>query len=119
MENAMSTSRPRYAIVVLLEFEPAWLALTREERGRYAALVQEIVARHAAVRFRWFDADAFGHGFTDFVICECEELEAYHFMWEELRDTALFSTPYLKLKDSLLGMERGYERYEAQRRAAG
>jgi hypothetical protein len=106
------TTAARYAIVVALEFEPAWLALDRTERARYAALVLEISARHPRVSFRWFDADALGHGYTDFAICECDDLEAYHFLWEELRDTALFSVPYLRIRNVMLGLERGYERYE-------
>ena len=108
------SSVAHYAIVVALEFEPAWLALDRSERARHAALVLEIAARHPNVSFRWFDADALGHGYTDFALCECEDIEAYHFLWEELRDTPLFSVPYLRVRNVMLGIERGYERYEAQ-----
>jgi hypothetical protein len=111
------SSVPRFAAIVALEFEPAWLALDRGERNRYAALVVEIAARHPSVSFRWFDADALGHGYTDFALCEFDEVEAYHFLWEELRDTKLFSVPYLRIRNVMLGIERGYQRYEAARGA--
>jgi hypothetical protein len=105
----------RLVAIVSLHFEPAWLALSRARRGEFAALVAEIAARHPGVSLRWFDADALGHGYTDFVVCEFDEIAAYHFLWEELRDTALFSTPYVRITDVRLGIERGYELYEATR----
>ena len=115
----MSDPRPRYAVVVLLAFEPAWLALPRERRAEVAAGLQAIVERHPEVAVRWFDADAFGRGYTDFVVCECHDLERYHFLWEELRDSVLFTTPYARLRDVVLGIERGYQRFEASVAAAG
>jgi hypothetical protein len=110
--------RPRYAAVVLLEFEPAWLALPRERRREIAAGLAAIAGRHREVEVRWFDADAFGRGYTDFVVCECHDLERYHFLWEELRDSVLFTTPYARQKDVVLGLERGYERFEQSLAAA-
>ena len=104
----------RLTAIVLLQFEPSWLALSRAQRGAIAAVVTEIVGRHPDVALRWFDADALGHGYTDFVVCEFTEIAAYHFLWEELRDSTLFSTPYLHIKDVVLGIERGYEVYESR-----
>ncbi len=102
-----------FVAVVLLQFEPAWLALSRSERAEYAALVTTIAAKHPTVALRWFDADALGHGYSDFVTCEFSDMGAYHFLWEELRDTALFSRPYVRMRDVVIGIERGYEAYEA------
>jgi hypothetical protein len=107
-------SPPNFTFVVALEFEPAWLALGRDVRRDWAGRVAAIAARHPTVTTRWFDADAFGRGYTDFAICECADPEAYHALWEELRDTELFSTPYLRIRDVKFGIERGYERYEAR-----
>ena len=100
--------------VVRLAVEPAWLALTRAERRVFAEQLAGIIARYPRVKVRWFDADVLGHGFTDFALCEFEELFAYHALWEELRDTAVFSFPYMRLVDASLGLERAYERYEAE-----
>ena len=104
-----------FAAVVMLQFEPAWLALSRAERGEHAARVAAIVAKHPDVTFRWFDADALGHGYSDFVTCEFRDMAAYHFLWEEMRDDVIFSTPYVRITDVVLGIERGYEAYEASR----
>jgi hypothetical protein len=101
--------------MVLIELLPAWLALPRSRRNEIAALAQQIIARHPDVRVRWFDADAFGRGYSDFVLCETHDLERYHFLWEELRDSPLFTVPYARQKESILGIERAYERYEASR----
>jgi hypothetical protein len=106
------------AAVVRLAFEPAWLALTRAERAAWAGRVAEICARHGGVEVAWYDADALGAGYTDFVICRFTEIAAYHFLWEELRDTELFHRPYVRLVDTTLGIERGYEAYEAGRHGA-
>ncbi len=100
--------------VVMLAFEPQWLALSRAERGKWAERVGEISARHANVTLSWFDADALGSGYTDFVLCHFQELRDYHFLWEELRDTELFSRPYVRIVNVLLGIERGYQAYENQ-----
>ncbi|HEY2387540.1 MAG TPA: darcynin family protein [Candidatus Binatia bacterium] len=104
----------RLIAVVLLQFEPRWLALPREKRREVAAVLTEILSRHPDVAVRWFDADALGHGYTDFVTCEFGDMAAYHFLWEELRDSALFTTPYAHIKGVVLGIERGYEAYESR-----
>lgn len=101
------------AAVVLLAFEPAWLALSRDERGRWAEKVGEVAARHPNVAMDWFDADALAGRYTDFVICRFEEIAAYHFLWEELRDLEIFSRPFVRIVDVVMGLERGYEVYEA------
>lgn len=100
--------------VVALAFEPAWLGLSRSERASWAARLAAILERHPDVSLRWFDADALSGAHTDFALCEFEDLKAYHFLWEELRDLELFSRPYVRIVDVWLGMERGYEAYEAQ-----
>ncbi len=107
-------SSPKKVAVVLLEFEPSWLALARERRREHADAIGRIVARHPEVSVRWFDADALGRGYTDFVVCEFDDLASYHFLWEELRDHEVFSHPYVRLKDVHLGLERAYEAYEAR-----
>jgi hypothetical protein len=104
---------PTHVSVVVLEAQPAWLALPRAERRRHAAAVSALLAQHSAVRTRWIDADALGRGYTDLVVCEYTDLLAYTFCWEALRDTPIFAVPYFIQRDVLFGLERGYEVYEA------
>jgi hypothetical protein len=113
MVTGEKMSKATCMAVVSMEFEPQWLGLSREERRGYASQMDAILKKHPDVQVRWFDSDALGTGFSDFVMCEFHELEHYHFLWEELRDTVVFSMPYLRIKSVMLGIERGYERYEA------
>ncbi len=83
------------------------------------ARLRPILARHPDVTLRWVDADALGHGYTDFAICEFSDLEQYHFLWEELRDTELFTRPLVAMKDVLLGLEDGFRRFEESGAAVG
>ncbi|WP_428674153.1 darcynin family protein [Roseibium sp.] len=113
MSNAPETIRPLpMAAVVYLTIEPTWLALPREERSARAEGIGEILARHPGVSFDWFDADALGSGYSDFVICRFSDMRAYHHLWEELRDTEIFSKPYARIANVTLGIENGFRDYE-------
>lgn len=85
----MYPHKPMYTFVVLPEFYPSWLALPRKRRRELAAELYGIAARsRSKVKTRFFDAEAFAGGtYTDFVICETEDVKAYHYLWEEIRDT--------------------------------
>ncbi len=98
--------------VVYLAFTPSWLALTRQQRRQHAALISEILARHPGVSFSWFDADALSGDHTDFAICRFTEMRAYHHLWEELRDTEIFSHPYARIVRVSMGIENGFQDYE-------
>jgi len=37
---------------------------------------------------------------------------AYHAMWEELKDSELFTTPYFHITRVLIGMENAFEAYD-------
>ncbi|WP_441249019.1 darcynin family protein [Kitasatospora sp. McL0602] len=104
----------KYTIVLGYTLTPKWLALSREERNAMrAAHIQPIFARYAdRVSARFFDAEAFNTRFSDFVLLETEDLGAYYFLVEELRDSVLISQGYLVLGDVTLGVEDGFQRYE-------
>ncbi len=103
--------------IVLLEFYPKWLALPRSKRNEYAKQLEEIIARHPLVSVRFFDAESLpGANYTDFVVCETSDLQAYHFMWEEIRDSNLYYEGFFKIKDVVLGFEEAFKDYEQQLR---
>ena len=104
---------PRYLAVAMLAAEPSWLALTREERGRWAEIIGDICDRHPRVSVEWFDADGLSGRHSDFATFRFDELEAYQFVWDALRDTALFTKPYWRIVDVVLGRLQGYKAYEA------
>lgn len=101
------------AAIVYLAFEPAWLALSRGERAGHAEAIGEILTRHRSVSFEWFDADALAGSFSDFAICRFSDMRAYHHLWEELRDTVIFSKPFARIIDVTVGIENGFQDYEA------
>ncbi|WP_406796495.1 MULTISPECIES: darcynin family protein [Brevibacillus] len=106
----------RYMMSVLLEFYPSWLALSREERNNHAASSQKIVQKYNQhVQARFFDAEALpGKEFTDFVVCEVDDLKQYHYIWEEIRDSLVYTQGYMKIKDVIMGMENAFKSYESE-----
>ncbi len=114
MSSSETSGRPLpMAAIVYLAFEPAWLALSRAERAEYAEGIGAILARHPDVSFDWFDADVLAGGHTDFAICRFSHMRAYHHLWEELRDTEIFSKPFARIVNVTLGIENGFQDYEA------
>ncbi len=74
---------------------------------------QGIIRAHPGVSMTWNDADAFSGECSDFVICRFNSMFVYHCMWEELKDSELFTTPYFHITRVLLGMENAFEAYDA------
>jgi hypothetical protein len=104
----------RYGSVVVLRLLPSWLALDRATRQEKASAMFAIASAYEAdVEVSWFDADALGSGYTDWILCRFDSLDRYHAMWEELRDLEFFFHPYAEVVQVLLGLNDGYQRYEA------
>ncbi|MEW2416325.1 darcynin family protein [Streptomyces sp. NPDC046866] len=111
----------KYGIVLTYTATPRWLALTREQRNAMREThLEPLFAAYAerGVTARFFDAEAFNGRFSDFVVLETEDLGAYYFLVEALRDTPVFSEGHLVLGEVFLGVEDGFHRYE-QALAAG
>ncbi|MGW4165091.1 darcynin family protein [Streptomyces sp. NPDC004788] len=113
-----------YGIVLTYTVTPRWLALSRPERNALrAAHVEPVLAAHAdRVTARFFDAEAFQGRFSDFAVLETEDLRAYYFLVEALRDTPLISEGYLEFGEVFLGVRDGFQEYEdtlAERARAG
>ncbi|MCP3794440.1 darcynin family protein [Paenibacillus sp. CH40] len=106
----------RYMMIVLLEFHPSWLALPREERRKHAGALQATIQKYSEhVQVRFFDAEALpGKDYTDFVVCETEDMKQYHYMWEEIRDSEPYTKGYMKIKDVVMGMENAFQSYESE-----
>ena len=103
-----------YTILFLYSVTPAWLRHTRAERNALRQThLQPLLERHADhVQARFCDAEAFGGRCTDFVIFETASLPAYYALIEALRDTPLFTTPYLTVNDIIIGINDGFAHFE-------
>jgi hypothetical protein len=107
-------STPNYAIFHLVRFTPAWLALPREDRRAVAREIEALVAASAgAVSIRWFDAEAFSAKATDVLFVETRDLFAYYRFWEHVRDTTLFTVPYVHEEQIVVSIEQGHRLHEA------
>ncbi|MEZ5341490.1 MAG: darcynin family protein [Acidimicrobiales bacterium] len=104
----------KYGAVVVMRLLPPWLALDRETRNQKAEALYTVAGHYCDdVDVTWFDADALGSGHTDWVLCRFDSLDRYHAMWEDLRDLEFFFHPYAEIVDVLLGLQNGYQRFEA------
>jgi len=107
--NGTETS---WVIVVQLIALPAWLALTREQRRTIADRIGGEARQHRDVRVRWLDAEAFTADSSDVLLAETSDLTAWYHLFEMLRDTELFTTPYFRLVRIATCIEDGYRAYE-------
>ncbi len=96
-----------------LKIHPAWLALDRETRNSKATAVLNVIDRYSGVDVDWFDADALGTGYSDWVLCRFDSLDRHHSLWEELKDLEFFFHPYAEIVQSIIGLHNGFKRYEA------
>ena len=104
----------RYAIFMHLRTASAWLALSRDVRREIATPAFESALAGSGVRLRYFDAEAFHGRCTDVALFETEDMQAYYFVVERLRDSPLFSTPYFEVIDIVVCVEEGFRAFEAQ-----
>ncbi|MFE0698718.1 darcynin family protein [Streptomyces sp. NPDC058872] len=108
-----------YVVMNMLQFQPAWLRLERSERARTWEAVRALAARADGVRLRWFDSEAFCADYSDILFVETEDLSAYYMFWEAVRDTELFSVPYVVVKQVAMGIEDGFVAYDGAVAARG
>ena len=103
-----------YTVFVLYQALPAWLTLSRPQRGAFfARKATPVFARYAKeVQVRLFDAEAFHAQVSNVMVISCNDLNNYYFFMEALRDTELFSKPYIELKDVIISREDGLQDYE-------
>ena len=102
----------RWVIVAQLTALPAWLALPRDQRRSIADRVAGQARRHKDVRVRWLDAEAFTAECSDILLAETADLAAWYHLFEMLRDTELFTTPYFRLERLITGIEDGHRAHD-------
>lgn len=108
--NASSVVSPtEYTAFMLLTALPEWLALSRSERRRIAdAALGTVLGGRVSTSMRFFDAEAFSARCSDIAVFTTTDLAEYYLVIEELRDSALFTTPYFRLDELILALEDGH-----------
>jgi hypothetical protein len=104
----------KYGIVIRYEFDPSWLQLSREQRGAKEEVFQkEIVGPFAdKLSVRHFDAEAFATDYSDFLFVETDDIKAYYYFIEKLRDSEFIAQGWVRLRDISIGLQDGYKEYE-------
>ncbi|WP_448547459.1 darcynin family protein [Thalassotalea fusca] len=104
----------KYTIVVKYNFNTTWLKLSRQARkGFEEQHTQPIFAKYAGkLAISFHDAEAFSADFSDFFIVSTTDLQAYYFLMEELRDSALIADEHVEIKEIFIGVEDGYKDFE-------
>jgi hypothetical protein len=83
-------------IFMLLEATPSWLALRPDARDQFVNLtLRPILGRHAHVRLRYFDAEAYSARTTDVLMWDVSDDEDYRDLVDDLRDTLFWGTYFL------------------------
>lgn len=94
-----------FTAMIEWQVQASWFELDSRIRLDLSRQMQDIVARYPDVRFRWFDAEAWTGKFTDFTLCEFDDLDVYNSLWGELRRHPFLATPYAFASRVLMGME--------------
>ncbi len=109
----------RYTFFMLLRATPAWLKLPRRQRAAFAEReITPLLARHLGVSLRFYDAEAFSGRCSDVAIWETDDLQAWSFLVDALRDSAFFAEPYFELLDIIPAIEDGWRASDRARKAA-
>lgn len=105
-------SPSRFTIFMLLEALPSWLSLDRTARGKIAEEALGASLSGFSVTHRHYDAEAFSGRCSDISIFETDDLTAYYYVIERLRDSAFFAVPYFRVIDIIPTIADGYRNFE-------
>ena len=107
-----------YTFFMLLRATPAWLKLPRRERAAFTEReVVPLLARYPAVGLRFYDAEAFSGRCSDVAVWQTDDLRAWSFLIDALRDSPFFAEPYFELLDIIPAIEDGWRAYDRAREA--
>ena len=101
-------------LFMTLKSTPAWLQLSRARRQAFIAVaVAPILARHPAVKLRFFDAEFFTGRCSDVAMWQTPDIGAYALLIDALRDTDFFAKPYFEVVDIIPALEEAYRDADA------
>ena len=89
-----------------------WLKLSHQQRDEFFNnSLGQIMARYEDVRVRLFDVEAFSTKCSDIAMFETENLQAYTFMMDALRDSEFYTVPYFEIVDIYPAIEESFRDY--------
>jgi len=102
----------KWTIFVNMRATPAWLRQSPGERDRIAAACLGTAMVDDRVTMRFYDAEAFSGYCSDVAVFETIDMQAYYFVMERLRNTALLSVPYFEIISIIPAMENGFREFQ-------
>ncbi|UZD92412.1 darcynin family protein [Cognatishimia activa] len=101
-----------WTIFVLLKVSTEWLSLSDDMRGEIAdtSLREALVDDRVTMRF--YDAEAFAGRCSDIAVFEASDLQAYYFVMERLRSSALIAKAYFEVIDIFPALENGHQAFQ-------
>lgn len=104
----------KYTILILISTTENWLRLTRKERNKFNEnfFVPLIKKYSKFINVRLFDSESTHANHTDFIIIETSNLDQYYYFWEEVLDSKIYTVPYFKVNDIIIGKEDGFKEFE-------
>lgn len=96
-----------HTVIALVTMQPSWLRLSPGDRTAFnREHVTPVLTRHApAVSARQVDVEAFTARCSDVLIFTTADLDAFRALWDDLRETPLFSEPHMVVDDLLVGVD--------------
>jgi len=102
-----------FGILLGYTFTPRWLAMEPQDRERFRdEHLLPVLARYSdRVGAQHFDAEAFSARPTDFLFLTTDDIRAYYFLVEELRETPLFRDGLAEIDVIHVGIADGYREF--------
>lgn len=104
----------KYTIVILISATKLWLRLSRKDRNEFSeqTLMPIIMQYKKTLSVRMFDAESFNAKNSDFIIIETSHLNDYYHLWEQIRDSKIYTEPYFIINEIIIGKEDAFKDYE-------
>lgn len=83
-----------------------WFCLKLEERQQLRRQLFDLIESYEELAVRWFDADPWTGGGTEFLVCEFDALTTYWGFWNKIREHTLLHKAYATFERVSLGYER-------------
>lgn len=101
-----------WTVFMMVRTMPTWLALSRKRRSEIADKAFETALADTGVQMRYYDAEAFTASCTDIMVFDTDDLDAYYFAIERLRDSEIFTVPYFEVVEVILTKQDGFRIFE-------
>jgi hypothetical protein len=105
----MTTAKElNHVYFMLVKTTATWLQIPTPKRFEFIEeAIKPILAKHPAVKMRFFDSEAFSGKFTDVLMWETADIWEYQAVVEKLRETLFWGT-YFEIVEIVPAIENAY-----------